>query len=330
MNSSALPWLLENPSPGVRYLARRDVLRLPSSDAELMQCKKAAHREGEIARLLDAMHPDGYWSEPGAGYNPKYFSGVWSLILLAQLGASLEEDERIRRACRYLMEHALNPAGQFSMTGPPSGTLDCLQGNLCRALLELGIQPAELQPAFEWMARTVTSEGLAPLEDKKAALRYYAGNCGPNFACGANDKLPCAWGAVKVMLAFGRLPQEMRTPLIEDAIQKGVDFLFSTDPAAAGYPCSYAAGPSGNWWKFGFPVFYITDLLQLAEALVGVGCGADPRLAGTLDLIRRKQDAQGRWALEYDYRGKTWLDFGEKKQPNPWVTLRSLRLFASL
>jgi hypothetical protein len=28
--------------------------------------------------------------------------------------------------------------------------------------------------------------------------------------------------------------------------------------------------------------------------------------------------------LEYDYRGKTWVDFGAKKQPNPWVTLRAL------
>lgn len=62
----------------------------------------------------------------------------------------------------------------------------------------------------------------------------------------------------------------------------------------------YTNKPSGNWWKFGFPVFYVTDLLQLAEALVNLGYGQDPRLAGTLDLIRSKQDANGRWALEYD------------------------------
>jgi hypothetical protein len=30
--------------------------------------------------------------------------------------------------------------------------------------------------------------------------------------------------------------------------------------------------------------------------------------------------------LEYDYTGKTWVDFGLKKQPNPWVTLRALRV----
>ena len=55
------------------------------------------------------------------------------------------------------------------------------------------------------------------------------------------------------------------------------------------------------------------------------GCAGDPRLENALALIRQKQDPQGRWALEYDYAGKTWVDFGPKKQPNPWVTLRALR-----
>ncbi|MCE7980071.1 MAG: hypothetical protein DYG89_02670 [Caldilinea sp. CFX5] len=40
----------------------------------------------------------------------------------------------------------------------------------------------------------------------------------------------------------------------------------------------------GVWWKFGFPVFYITDLLQIAEALGSLGHGHDSRLANTLVL----------------------------------------------
>ena len=127
------------------------------------------------------------------------------------------------------------------------------------------------------------------------------------------------------MLALGKWPVERRTPLIERAIQQGVAFLFSTDPATADYPTGWSDKPSGNWWKFGFPVFYVTDLLQTVEALVGFGYGDDPRLANALTLIRDKQDAQGRWALEYDYAGKTWIDWGVKKQPNKWVTLRALR-----
>jgi hypothetical protein len=321
-----LPWLLDNATPGVRYLALRDLLDLDADDPEMSAARTAAHIHGPIAEVLAQMHPDGYWIEPGPGYNPKYRSTVWAIILLTELGARIKDDPRIATACTYLLDQSLAPGGQFASATAPAGTVDCLQGNLCWSLLELGSTDPRLDRAFEWMARTVTGEGLAPVSEKKAPLRYYAGKCGPLFACGANNRFSCAWGGAKVMLAFSRLPLERRTPLIESAIRAGAEFLLNTDPATANYPNGYAARPSGNWWKFGFPVFYITDILQIVEALVGLGYGNDPRLANALALVRGKQDSQGRWALEYDYTGKTWVDFGAPKQPSPWVTLRALRV----
>lgn len=320
------PWLLDEGSPGVRYLALRDLLSLPPDDPELQAARRQAHEKGPIATVLSNMHSEGYWVKPGPGYGPKYKSTVWAMILLGQLGACIDEDERIARACAYLLEHALNPSGQFSYNGNPSGTIDCLQGNLCWALTTLGYTNPRLDTAFEWMARTVTGEGIAPQEDKKAPLRYYAYKCGPNFACGANYKQSCAWGGAKVMLAFSLLPADRRTALIQDAIKQGVDFLFSTDPAKADYPSGGTDHPSRNWWLFGFPVFYVTDILQIVEALAALGYADDQRLHNAWQIIHSKQDAQGRWCLEYDYTSKTWGNYGKKKQPNPWVTLRALRV----
>lgn len=328
ITKNQLQWLLEPSDIGVKYLTTRD---LTKSDAkELMAAEKRAHTEGPIAQVLANIEKEGYWIKPGAGYNPKYSGTVWSIILLAQLGASVEMDKRVATAVSYLLEHTLTKDGHFTINGAPSGTIDCLQGNLCAALLDLGYEDPRLDKAFEWMARSVTGEGIAPMQDKSAPVRYYAYKCGSNFACGANNKLPCAWGAVKVMLAFSKLPKGKRTKLINNAINAGVDFLFSKDPAKADYPCGYNTKPSQNWWKFGFPVFYVTDLLQNAEALVGLGYGNDPRLANTLNMIYKKQDSQGRWLLEYDYTGKTWIDFGAKKQPNKWVTLRALRVLKAV
>ena len=170
--------------------------------------------------------------------------------------------------------------------------------------------------------------------------------CGPDFACGANYGFPCAWGATKVMMAFAALPVGRRTPLIDRAISRGLDFLFSVELTSAAWPghryinpeikpvktygnltpADPGYKPSGNWWKFGFPVFYNTDLLQVAEALVGLDCADDERITPLLEYIRSKQDAQGRWALEYDYAGKTWGSYGAKRQPNKWVTIRALRV----
>jgi hypothetical protein len=324
---TVLDWLLEPEDIGVRYLALRDLVK--ADTGELAAAKKEAHITGPIAEILSNMNRDGFWVRPGAGYAPSYTGTVWSVILLAQLGATIDMDKRMATACNYLLDHSCTKYGQFTSNGKPSGTLDCLQGGLCGALLEMGCKDARLDKAYEYMARSVTGEGIAPATDRKAPLRYYAAKTGPVFACSATYRKPCAWGAVDVMLAFGKLPAGKRTHLINEAIQTGIDFLFNKDPAVADYPVGISreptGKPSGNWWKFGFPVFYTADVLKNVEALALLGCGKDPRLINSIRIIRDKQE-NSRWLMERNYAGKTWYDFGPKKQPNKWVTLRALRV----
>jgi hypothetical protein len=326
--NSVLDWLLEPNDIGVRYLALRDLVK--ADTAELATAKKRAHTSGPIAEVLSKMDKEGFWVKPGAGYSPLYTSTIWSVILLGQLGATIDMDKRIATACAYILDHSLTKYGQFTASGTPAGNLDCLQGSLCYSLLDLGCTDPRLDNAYEMMARLVTGEGIAPMTDKKAKIRYYTPKPGPVFACSATLGKPCAWGAVPVMLAFGKLPVEKRTPIINRAIKTGIDFLFSKDPAKADYPLGFSqkptGKPSGNWWKFGFPSFYATDILQNVEALARLGYGKDPRLANALQIIRDKQDSQGRWLMEHNYAGKIWVDFGPKKQPNKWVTLRARRV----
>jgi len=323
-----LTWLLAPTDPGPRHLALRDLLRRPGDDPELLAARAAAHAAPPIAPILAAIHPDGFWAKPGPGYSPKYRSTVWALITLGQVGASAAADERIGRAAAYLLDHALTPNGQFTLSsdGGPSGTIDCLQGNLIAALLTLGIDDPRLDKALEWMARTVTGEGIAPAGDRAAPLRYQHYKTGPLFACRVNGGLPCGWGAAKVMVAFALLPAARRTPLIDEAIRQGATFLLSVDPATAAYPTSNGDAPSHKWWKFGFPVFYVADVLQVVEALAALGYGDDPRLANARALIRGKADADGRWRLELDYAGQLWpsVTFSPRR-PNKWVTIRALR-----
>src|SRR5574340_83762 len=118
--ANALDWLLEPEDVGARYLALRDLAA--TTPKALKAAKLEAHTQGPIAKVLAKMNKDGYWDKPGPGYNRKYRSTVWSLVLLAQLGADMEMDERIGAACSYLLDHALAPGGQFSINGAPGGT----------------------------------------------------------------------------------------------------------------------------------------------------------------------------------------------------------------
>jgi len=331
VNGEPLPWLLERDpqNPGVRYFALRDLLDRPVDEQEVVEARRAVMSTGPVPTILAAQDPEGCWVKPGWGYSPKYRGTVWSLIMLAQLGAD-GSDPRLRKAADYVFKHATSPGGAFSALANSSmaGAIHCLNGNLLTALLDLGwLGDERLNRALEWEARAITGEGLAPATERDAPLRFYrSGTSGPGFCCSANNHKPCAWGAVKAMLAFSRLPEAARTPLMRKAIQIGVDFLLAHDPAVADYPTSQNTKPSRSWFKFGFPVFYVTDMLQNLTALTALGYGVDPRLRNAIALLLSKQDQLGHWKMEYSYNGKTWVDIEQKGKPSKWVTLRALRV----
>jgi hypothetical protein len=299
----------------------------PDEEPGVIAAQKMVMTSGPVPVILDAQETDGYWVQPGTGYGPKYRGTVWQLTFLAQLGAD-GEDARIRTGCEYFLSHNISPYGGFSATGVNSGLIHCMQGNLGAALIDLGwLGDERLDTALDWLARSITGEGIAPSKERKAPVRYLrSGNSGPGFLCSANDHLPCAWGAVKAMLALSKVPVEARTPTIAAATEVGVEFLFSRDPAVADYPMGYSTKPNRSWFKFGYPIGYVTDVLQTLEVLTALGYGGDSRLNPAVELILSMQDDQGRWAMNYTYNGKTWVDIESKGEPSKWVTLRALRV----
>jgi hypothetical protein len=325
----SLNWLLEDDpeNPGVRYLALTELLGRSQDDPELVKARQRVMDHGPVPVILANQETEGFWIKPGPGYLPKYRGSVWQIIFLAQLGAD-GNHPLVKRGCDYLLEHAISRHGAFSINGTPSGQVHCLEGNLAAAMIDLGwLGDERLEGALDWLARSITGEGIAPATEHKAAVRYLrSGNSAPDFACSANNHLPCAWGAVKAMLALSKVPEAKRTPAMKAAIELGINFLMDADPATAEYPMGYSDKPSRSWFRFGYPIGYITDVLQNLEVLTALGYGNDPRLANALDLLLRKSDEQGRWKMEYSYNGKTWIDIEEKGQSSKWVTLRALRV----
>jgi hypothetical protein len=311
----------------VRFLALRDLLDLPENHPDIQSARQSIMRNGPVPVILKAQAEDGYWAEPGPGYNPKYRATVWSIISLAQLGAD-PDDVRVKRGAEYLLAHATSTIGALSASGAPSGAIFCHSGNLIAALLDLGYGgDPRLEAAIEWLARATTGEGMASPEEKKLSPRYYkSGAFGPMFACTANNRLPCAWGGLKAMHAFVRILTEARSPLVRSAIDVGVQFLFSRDPAQADYPMGWNEKPNRSWWKFGYPLFYISDMLETLEVLSALGHAKDERLDAAYQVLLDKRDEEGRWCLEYTYNGKTWVDVEVKGKPSKWVTLRALRV----
>lgn len=325
VNTQSLDWLLEEDAeqPSVRYLALRDICDKKKQDQEVLSAYERILESGPIPAILAEQHPDGYWQEAGPGYRPKYYSTIWQIILLAQLGADISIPN-VKKGCDYLLDHARTELGQFSMTATNSGRIHCAEGNLCAALLDLGItDDKRLNEAIDLMACGITGNDYQ--DEPYKYLR--SGISGPGLVCSANEHQFCAWGAIKVALALAKVPSRDTIKDLEEARQICLDLLLSTDPAGADYPHpSYSKKTSTSWFKFGFPVFYVTDVLQNLEALLALGLAGDERLQNAIALVEEKQDAQGRWKMEYTYNGKMSVVIEEKKKLSKWVTLRALRV----
>lgn len=324
-----LAWLLDGQEPAVRHRALLELLGRPADDPEVATARTAAMRSDPIGSVLAAQDPAGWWVAPGSGYLPKYRATVWQIVFLDQLGAD-PDDPRIRAACEYVIEHAQTRSGGFGMVfrgeqrPPPSSAIHCLNGNLLRALIGFGwLDDERVARAIDWQAAAITGEG---------EIRFYRSSLpGPGFRCGANDSLPCAWGATKAVLALARIPADRRPPRVARALDAGVAFLLSRDPSQADYPMGYGnVKPNGSWFRLGFPSGYVTDVLQVLEALCEAGTAGDPRLGPAIAWLIDQQDTPGRWANRYPYDGKMIVDIDAPERPSRWVTLRACRVLKAV
>jgi len=329
LRADPVPWLLEaDPvQPAVRYFTLRDVLDRDAGDREVRDARINIMARGPVPAILATQEPEGYWCHPGPGYLPKYRSTIWQVVFLAQLGAE-GADPRVRAACEYVLSQNVASNGGLSLNGTPSSFVHCMAGNLAAALVDLGwLQDERVLSALEWQAQTISGEGIADSQSRGMDKRYYAsGTSGPLFACAANAGLPCAWGAIKALLALSKVPPSLRSERMQVATRLGASFLLSRDPAVADYAFGTGTRPNSSWFKFGYPIGYVTDVLQNLEVLAALGQAQDPRLARALELVIGKQDSLGRWTLEYSYNGKTWVNVENKGQPSKWVTLRALKV----
>jgi len=103
------------------------------------------------------------------------------------------------------------------------------------------------------------------------------------------------------------------------------------DPARADYPMGYGnTKPNGSWFRLGFPSGYVTDVLQVLEALCEAGAAGDPRLGPAIEWLLAQRDDRGRWANRYAYVGKMIVDIDVPGRPSKWVTLRACRVLRAV
>ncbi len=341
LSAAVLDWLLSPDDPSVRFFTLTELLGEPAEGGEAAAARREIMAQGAVPRILAAQGADGHFGRPGRFYNDKYTGTVWQLIMLAELGAD-PGDARVRAACEAILRDSQEPdSGGFSVEcskraggGLPSGVIPCLTGNLVFSLVRLGyLDDPRLQRAVDWIAtwqRFDDGEGEAPTGGPYDRYEMCWG------------RHTCHMGAAKALKGLAEIPPERRSPAVQRTIADGTEFLLRHHVHKRSHDLARDSKP--GWKRFGFPLMYQTDVLEILGIFTKLGATGpskpsagqspsspllDPRAGEALDLVRSKQDTDRRWKLENTFNGKMLVDIEARGEPSRWVTLKALHVLGA-
>lgn len=322
LTADTTDWLLEEENPSVRYFTLKDILDKPECNREVQQAKREIMQHGIVPDILRKQLEPAYIKTYPQFYTDKYKGLLWQLIVLAEMGA--EANSQIKEQCEFLLNNSQEAEdGGFSINiaakkggGRITEVIPCLTGNTVWSLIHFGyLDDPRLKKAIYWITRFMRfNDGVEDNPQSPPYDRY-------EMCWG---KHTCFMGVVKALKGLSAIPQEKRTSEINDTINKAVEFLLIHHIYKHSHNISKTSKP--GWLKFGFPLMYQTDVLEILDILVKLGI-ADDRMNDAFNIILTKQDVMGRWRIENTLNtDRLLIPLEQKGEQSKWITLRAIRV----
>ncbi len=285
-------------------------------DPEVLQAQQGIMGSKTVTAILDAQNPDGYWVHEENMYLPKYKATTHQLLTLAELGATrtpmiekaIEQVYRFQRnSGHFLTELPKSEKGRDSVVKDGC----CFDGNILYYLNRFGyLEDPRTEKLLEFI--------IDYYDRENTGWRCRAYPINPDAVFPVN----CYMGATKILKAFSMIPENRRSPEMKEIINH------ETEKILENKVYRYLRNPDGSrkdkagWKRFGFPLFYQADLLEVMVTLTRLGVH-DERMLDALKIIEETRQKDGKWLLKDTFNGKMWIDIEEKHKPSKWITLRA-------
>lgn len=303
---NAIGWLLEG-DPAIRWQVLRDLTDAPASDVSAERAR--VEHEGWGARLLALEDPDGLW-DGGACFPASYSGGepgqpwtptMHTLQTLQILGLD-PDSESARRAVGLVAENGRwEHAGQRYFDGEVE---PCINGRTIEAGAYFGV---DVSPIVERILAERLADGGWNCEAENGSVR---------------SSFDTTLTVLDGLLAFERAAggsaevREARRSGEEYLLERGLFRRKSTRDVV-----------QPEYLDFAFPYYWHYDVLRALDYFRQSGADPDPRMAEAVEVVRSKQQADGRWLLDRTHPGRVYFDFETGAgTPSRWNTLRALRV----
>jgi len=318
VGEQTIDWLLEPENPSVRFWALQQLEGKSKDHVDVKDAQDALMTTSCVKTILKSQRGEGYWVSYDDMYNPKYTATTHTLLILAELGAA--RTPKIESAIEHLFMFQRN-SGHFladlpkTEKGRASEVKDgcCLDGNILYYLIHFGYLNDE------------RTEKLIEFQ-----VNYHSDDAGGwkcrAFPINKDGVFPenCFMGGVKMLRALAQITKKQRSADLDRIIKQEVEIILENGIY------KYLRNPDGSrkdkagWKRFGFPLFYQSDILEVLDILTLLGV-KDERMQDSINLVTESQQF-GRWLLKNTFNGKMLCEIDEKNKPSKWITLRAARV----
>jgi hypothetical protein len=301
----ALDWLLDS-DPAIRWQVLRDLADAGAQDVATERERVATSGCG--ARLLALQGANGPWD--GGTYWPAHdddpdgqpwTATTYSLLLLREFGLPPASREA-RRAISLVRDNCRWEEGnQHFFDGEVE---PCING----MAVALGAYFGEnVDKVVDRLVREQLTDGGWNCEAERGSVRS-------SF----HTTICVLGGLLEHERSTGGTPQS------REARHRGEEYLLERRLFRRK---SNGELISGHWLQFSYPTRWFYDVLRGLDYFRAAGGAPDERLAEAVDVVRSKQQPDGRWLLENTHPGKVHFQLEEGDgHPSRWNTLRALRI----
>jgi hypothetical protein len=298
-------WLLDS-DPSIRWQVLRDLADASAQEIAAERDKVATTGWG--ARLLALQGSDGQWD--GGTYWPAHdddpdgqpwTATTYSLLLLREFGL-VPASREARRVIRLVRDNSRWEEGN-------------------QAFFD-----GEAEPCINGMAVAIGayfSENVDKVVDRLIRDQLTDGG----WNCEAERGSTRSSFHTTICVLEGLLEHERSTggtSPSRKARQRGEEYLLERRLLRRK---SNGELISGRWLQFSYPTRWFYDVLRGLDYFRAAGGTPDARLAEAVEVVRSKQQPDGRWLLENTHPGKVHFQLEEGDgYPSRWNTLRALRI----
>jgi hypothetical protein len=328
MTTLWLPLLLSAPSPSLRWLVLRDLLKRPDDDPELLELAALRVTDPLIKDLLQAQTGAGYWPGFGLSGRKGALQGTsQALIRLGTLGFG-PEFPAVQRGADFLFSQQ-NSDGSWPLSSSLErdrkySNYDMIPLQTAMPLRGLAVAGYASDPraeqAFEWLLAQRLVDGCWPTCTSSGTYGRVAG-----YRRLPHSRWGCRSNTTGALLCLAFHRQRRTSP----EAQRALDHLLareSRDRHALGFEVARIVGMEKARGLFTY--FARFDMALLLELCWRIGASMrDGRVASLLTYIQSQQGPYGLW--EYLPRPQVthWLTFmllrslSRVDQESEWLSL---------